>query len=223
MATHVFSPGSEDRLLVILGRSNEGPVELEGAALVGHLRNLLVPAATSDYQVYISSTSESEAAVPMFGIFCLYHSSTSVISENFTDEVKCTLESAKSGLGLDCRLYSTHSQNPVALTNSMPMTHTLVFNAMTPSTASEQSFNDWYAEEHIPLLSRVPGWLASRRFKLISATMKAPAYLALHAFTSVSAFEQREYEAATNTPWRTEVIGQVIEKERIVLERRRNY
>ena len=98
--------------------------------------------------------------------------------------------------------------------------HFLVMNAMTPLPDFEQMFNDWYITEHIPLLQRVPFWLSSERFVLVSASSAnpVPSHLALHKWNDIAAFETDEYKAATNTPWRTEVMGKVIQKERLVLE-----
>ncbi|KAF9075554.1 hypothetical protein BDP27DRAFT_1212397, partial [Rhodocollybia butyracea] len=74
---------------------------------------------------------------------------------------------------------------------------------------AEADFNAWYAEEHIHLLSQVPGWQACRRFSLVDSTTRGdspPRYLALHAYTHLEGFNTPEYKAATNTPWRTRVM-----------------
>ncbi|RDB25096.1 hypothetical protein Hypma_007427 [Hypsizygus marmoreus] len=90
---------------------------------------------------------------------------------------------------------------------------------MTPSSSSEKSFNDWYEDEHIPLLSGVPGWLDSGRYRLtISTTSHAPSYVALHRWTDLAAFDTAEYKTATNTAWRTTVMEKVVKKERFLLQ-----
>ena len=113
------------------------------------------------------------------------------------------------------RLYEPHSTMEIHKQH-----HFLVMNAMTPLPALEQAFNDWYIAEHIPLLRRVPFWRSSERFTLISSSSANPVphYLALHKWDDIAAFETDEYKAATNTPWRAEVIGKVILKERLVLK-----
>lgn len=120
---------------------------------------------------------------------------------------------------IQVRLYEalgTESSHPATNTTKEP--HFLVLNAMTPSDETDGAFNDWYKEEHIPLLQRVPSWLSSRRFTLVTATAKAPRYLALHEWGNIAAFDTEEFKAATNTPWRSDVIAQVIEKERFLLK-----
>ncbi|KAF8058743.1 hypothetical protein FPV67DRAFT_1676312 [Lyophyllum atratum] len=107
--------------------------------------------------------------------------------------------------------------DPLA-TVDLPPDHILVMNAMTPTPSAEETFNDWYFDEHIPLLRRVPFWISSERFKLASSTSDAsPQYLALHRWSDAGAFDSAEYIAATNTPWRTAVIAEIIKKERLVL------
>lgn len=94
----------------------------------------------------------------------------------------------------------------------------MVINAMTPSPESEEQFNTWYAEEHVPMLQKVPGWVDSKRFKLVKASgHPPPKYLALHAWRSVDSFGSEEFKSATNTPWRTRIIDAVIQKERELL------
>ncbi|RPD60490.1 hypothetical protein L226DRAFT_461559 [Lentinus tigrinus ALCF2SS1-7] len=88
---------------------------------------------------------------------------------------------------------------------------------------AEAEFNRWFDEEHIPLLARVPGWVRSRRFVLKEVLGKygtvreerPPKYLALHEWTSIDAFQSREFRHATTTPWRMQVL-----KEDRVLEYR---
>lgn len=119
-----------------------------------------------------------------------------------------------------CRLYKPCIESiPVEITY-LHHDHYLVINAMTPSVTSETQFNDWYTKEHIPLLSKVPSWLSSRRFVLVETTeeLGAPQYLALHEWADLVAFESKEFLCATSTAWRTEVISQVVRKERWVME-----
>ncbi|KAK0486491.1 hypothetical protein IW261DRAFT_800086 [Armillaria novae-zelandiae] len=119
-----------------------------------------------------------------------------------------------------CRLYKPCIES-IPIQPTFPYhNHYLVINAMTPSATSETQFNDWYTQEHIPLLSKVPSWLSSRRFVLVETTeeLGAPRYLALHEWADLVAFESKEFLCATNTAWRTEVLSQVVRKERWVME-----
>jgi len=117
----------------------------------------------------------------------------------------------------ELRLYESLTSGQI--TEVRKQRHILVMNSMTPHPTAERAFDDWYTKEHIPLLRRVPSWLSSQRFILVSSSGGGlvPRYLALHKWDDVAAFETDEYKAATNTPWRTEVMREVIEKERLVL------
>jgi hypothetical protein len=99
--------------------------------------------------------------------------------------------------------------------------HFIVANAMTPSSDANatRDFDSWYQEEHIPLLSRVPGWIASRRFEVVKATDEStcPRFLAIHEWESLSAFDTEEFRHATSTPWRSRVIDKVVKRERLVM------
>ncbi|KAG6910410.1 hypothetical protein DXG01_010765 [Tephrocybe rancida] len=96
--------------------------------------------------------------------------------------------------------------------------HVLVSVAMTPSLTSDAAFNDWYQREHIPLLQHVPTWASSERFTLdFTTNQEVPQYLALHRWSSMEAFNTEEYRTATNTPWRTTVIAEIIKRERFVV------
>ncbi|CDO77511.1 hypothetical protein BN946_scf184912.g10 [Trametes cinnabarina] len=77
----------------------------------------------------------------------------------------------------------------------------------------EEELNRWYAEEHIALLAKVPGWRRSRRFVLREAgpakgtdagmvVARPPKYLAVHEWDSPASFETAEFKHATSTPWR---------------------
>jgi hypothetical protein len=64
--------------------------------------------------------------------------------------------------------------------------------------AHEAEFNRWYDEEHVPLLRRVEGVLAARRFRARSGT---PRYIALYDLADERAPESPEWRAAVATPW----------------------
>ncbi|KAJ3789307.1 hypothetical protein GGU10DRAFT_343784 [Lentinula aff. detonsa] len=91
-----------------------------------------------------------------------------------------------------------------------------------PTPEAEADFNAWYEEEHINLLSQVPGWQACRRFSLVDAikstvdSASPPRYLALHAYQDLDGFATPQFRTATNTPWRTRVMQGIVATERNV-------
>ncbi|KAF3390141.1 hypothetical protein DPV78_011478 [Talaromyces pinophilus] len=92
-----------------------------------------------------------------------------------------------------------------------------------------QDYNDWYEQEHIPLLSVVPGWLKSTRWVLKEAASSSHAkgqeekklshFLAIHEWESMASFKTEEFMQATNTPWRNRIIPKIDK----TLEERRNF
>jgi len=62
----------------------------------------------------------------------------------------------------------------------------------------EAEFNRWYDEEHLPLLSRVPGVLRARRFFDPKGT---PRYIALYDLADESVPQHPDWQAALRTGW----------------------
>ncbi|KAF8806637.1 hypothetical protein BYT27DRAFT_7191193 [Phlegmacium glaucopus] len=116
------------------------------------------------------------------------------------------------------RIYEPVTAHPedMALVPDNP--HILVHNAMTIDPESEEDFNNWYNDEHIPLLSQTPSWLYSRRYTLVACNDDAPRYLALHSWGNRTVFDSPAYKLAIDTPWRTRVLGKLIKRERIVFD-----
>ncbi|KAJ6488274.1 hypothetical protein C8R47DRAFT_1047082 [Mycena vitilis] len=164
----------------------------------------------------------------------VYHTAVDDTSGLYVVTILCTIDSQTTlpeleimfgpSLGespIDIRIYEPLPTDAQISVLTSPDKHYLVLNGMTPNDAAEQTFNDWYAEEHIPMLSAVPGWRSSCRFRLITASGDPPRYLALHEWENRDAFGTPEFKAATNTPWRTRVVvEQVAKKERHLLEYR---
>lgn len=74
-------------------------------------------------------------------------------------------------------------------------------------SADEDDLNKWYEEEHLELLSKMPGYRRSLRYTIGPPVPEAlrktePAkYLAIHEVDSLSAFDSKEAEKANTTPW----------------------
>lgn len=83
-----------------------------------------------------------------------------------------------------------------------------------PAPGSARQFHDWYDNEHIPLLSRIPGWLRSRRFELTEGD--GPAFLAMHDLANTAVFTHPGYRQATSTPRRTAATASRIGYERVL-------
>lgn len=91
--------------------------------------------------------------------------------------------------------------------------------------ADEAEYNKWAEDEHVPLLSKVPGWRRSRRLKSSSvvkplgpaAGEKRIEYISLHEYDPVNGLGGPEFKAATTTEWTQKVNTNIVgEKKRRV-------
>lgn len=72
------------------------------------------------------------------------------------------------------------------------------------TTAEPEVIDEWYVQEHIPLLARIPGWLAGRRY--VKTEGEGPDHLALHDLTTLDFFGSA-YDEAAATPLALEALG----------------
>ncbi|KAF1943683.1 hypothetical protein EJ02DRAFT_453168 [Clathrospora elynae] len=98
----------------------------------------------------------------------------------------------------------------------------LISAALQPPKGTESDFDTWYRKEHIPLLSRAPGFLRTRRYELVNATVldcfertedeKVPKYLAHHEFNG-DALPWKELGEIATTEWAKKVMGGLVGEE----------
>lgn len=74
----------------------------------------------------------------------------------------------------------------------------LCISSMEVDPAIEDEFNEWYNEEHMPLMDAVPGTLSARRFRAIGGL---PRYVAVYHLESPEVYQQRSWYEANQTPW----------------------
>ena len=112
--------------------------------------------------------------------------------------------------------FSTHEH----LGARLPAKYLLVVS-LEPSQEGEAEFNKWYEEEHMVLLSKVPGWLRGRRYKCLSQNERggkadksnavpAISYLAIHDFDRNDFGELKEYKTAVSTSWRGRIMTEIV-------------
>ncbi|CAL3970347.1 unnamed protein product [Diplocarpon coronariae] len=90
-----------------------------------------------------------------------------------------------------------------------------VFMTLNSGEEHVKEIEKWYQEEHIDMLSKVPGWLRSRRFVTSSIDTRAPVdYLALHEYKPQNGLGGKEFQAAISTKW-TQEIGSKSVKDRV--------
>jgi hypothetical protein len=76
----------------------------------------------------------------------------------------------------------------------------LLVASMTPDPDAEAEFNDWYDNEHLPNLSRVPGVLSARRFRATD-TESERRYLSLYHLRDRDVSRSDAWATASNTQW----------------------
>ncbi|EPE07135.1 3-oxoadipate enol-lactonase i [Ophiostoma piceae UAMH 11346] len=101
----------------------------------------------------------------------------------------------------------------------MPGTVLVYVDVTIKETASqedaEKELARWYDEEHFGMLSKVPGWLRSRRFRtstLDLAEGKPLRIVSLHEYRphGQNGLGGPEHKASMDTPWRTEVFDKYV-------------
>jgi hypothetical protein len=114
---------------------------------------------------------------------------------------------------LDRRVYEQISlDGPVG-----PVAPVILAVALSVPAGAEEDLDAWYADEHIPMLLDVPGWLRIRRYRLSrSLDEPAPEFLSVHELAGPQVLEEPSYLAATSTPWRDRVVASALRRERRV-------
>lgn len=88
-----------------------------------------------------------------------------------------------------------------------------VYSTVHPG--KEDELDRWYREEHIPLLSRVPGWRRTRRFVTSSVLNDGEReYLALHEYDPQNGLGGPEWQTSVSTPWTKTINADVVREKR---------
>lgn len=87
----------------------------------------------------------------------------------------------------------------------------LLVVSVTLHAGKEEEFNKWHREEHVPMLSKVPGWLRTRRFVTSSVEPKdVTEYLSLHEYAPQNGLDGPEFKAAVSSPWRGRIMADAV-------------
>jgi pimeloyl-ACP methyl ester carboxylesterase len=77
---------------------------------------------------------------------------------------------------------------------------------------AEEAIAKWYNEEHIPMLSKIPGWLRTRRIKTSRLEGSSQIIVgALHEYEKKNGLGGPEHRAAMSTPWKSDVYDKYVE------------
>jgi hypothetical protein len=104
---------------------------------------------------------------------------------------------------------------PSPLFNPKKPARFIRFWSMDVAPGGEELFSKWYDEEHIPMLSKLPGWVRSRRFVSKDWTRAGvegqtnqeapPKFLAVHEWQSMDALKNPDIPKSWETPLKMEV------------------
>jgi len=120
--------------------------------------------------------------------------------------------------------------HPKTNLSSLPGRYAFIVH-MKVTLNGEDEFNRWYNEEHMVLLSKIPGWLCGRRYKLVESVSRGvklepeedvkpqAEYLAIHELEMHGFMGLPEFNAAIQTPWRERVMKTVTYTELRLFER----
>jgi hypothetical protein len=95
----------------------------------------------------------------------------------------------------------------------------LLVNAMNVTPEHEHEFNEWYNSEHIPLLGKVPGAIAARRYRSTEASGASQRYIAIYHLASPDVPDSAAWKTAANTPWTEKLRPQFRDHLRVVSRR----
>ncbi|TCD68108.1 hypothetical protein EIP91_011561 [Steccherinum ochraceum] len=127
----------------------------------------------------------------------------------------------------DRRIYDLYDQSPVTPPSSLfdpkKAAPVMLFMGLEIKEGAEDELLKYSLEVQIPLLSKCPGWVRSRLFRLREAgyvgvaaakQKKSPCkYLAVHEWADGDFASRPEFQAAFNAPQREQIMGQVVDTE----------
>ena len=90
--------------------------------------------------------------------------------------------------------------------HSKPLDSGVIFCALfTVPRGSRVEFEDWFDEEHAPMLQQNAGWLFSRRLEIVEQDPEPHTHLIIHYLSGLKALDAPERGAASNTEWRNKL------------------
>ena len=94
--------------------------------------------------------------------------------------------------------------------------HRWHYTAQTDIEAQEEDeFNEWFDQEHLPLLAKVPGTVRARRYR----TDGTPRYLACYDLQTRETHGSPAWKAAASTPWRNKIHESFVSPRRMMFMR----
>lgn len=77
---------------------------------------------------------------------------------------------------------------------------------------AEEALAKWNQQEHIPMLSKVPGWLRTRTFRTSSLEGGKRKLVSLHDYAKTNGLGGPEHKASMSTTWTKEIFSKYIDQ-----------
>lgn len=71
-----------------------------------------------------------------------------------------------------------------------------------------EAFDDWYDNDHLPIVLAAPGWERCRRYRVESAEPEGLTAIAVHELSDDAVLQGPERARARQTPWRQRLVEQ---------------
>ncbi|MGU3495457.1 hypothetical protein ACLBXM_15545 [Xanthobacteraceae bacterium A53D] len=97
---------------------------------------------------------------------------------------------------------SVRTSIPEAEAIDAPILYAVAFTVPAEATAA---FDDWYEQDHVPLLMQEPKWLMVRRMRIADGVPETYTHLALHYLADADALQSPARDAARASPWRARI------------------
>jgi pimeloyl-ACP methyl ester carboxylesterase len=121
-------------------------------------------------------------------------------------------------LSIDRRFYDVSSEEKVegfkqleCIENADEQNVLVTARVTLQDDSKRQLYEEWFDKEHVPMLSKVPGWRRSRRF--VTSTLEQDRgleILGIHEYDTENGLNGEEFQAAINTPWRNQIFQDVV-------------
>jgi pimeloyl-ACP methyl ester carboxylesterase len=79
-------------------------------------------------------------------------------------------------------------------------------------SGAAEAVNKWYEDEHLPLLSKIPGWLRTRKYETQCPDGSGTKMILLNDFAKSNGLGGPEHKASLTTSWREEVFSKYIDQ-----------
>lgn len=114
------------------------------------------------------------------------------------------------------RLFSSQGAIASKKAESAEQPGILVIVSLDTPISHLDEFNRWYEEEHIPLLSKIPGYLSAQRGSLMITSdeeNQPPKFAAMYRYANENGQgKSEEWKASVSTEWAVKMMG-ICEKE----------